>query len=36
MTILKSTDSGYWAETQQSTKQWAESTEIGSLGKRGE
>ena len=27
---MKSTDNGYWAETQQNTKQGVESTEIGS------
>jgi len=31
--ILKSTDSGYWAEIEQNTKQGSESTEISSWAK---
>jgi len=30
---LKSTDSGYWVEIQENTKQWVVSTEIGSWAK---
>jgi len=33
---LKSTDSGYWTEIQQNTKQGTESTEIGSWAKNDE